>query len=297
MQPPTLAQRLEELRVNQRAGVGYGHGYGSGRVRSELRRVADENADWYSCEADASLPCHWRGKMSGPPDTPYAGGVFTFSIIFPPEFPIAPPEFFFHIPEGASQPLPHPDIDQLGRVTGSLLAEGSDYSPAMMIAASARPILPPAWSTEDMCIGYRTGSHMHYVRALLCKKKGVDAAAAHAWVERHAYKGVALRGVGSRCPEWWCSTLRARARFCLWVGREIARGLEAAGHGDAANALRELWLERVVVDHVARGATRHLKCPLLLAATGSTAGSSSDASAAAPGAAEAGAAANTANNN
>jgi ubiquitin-conjugating enzyme E2 J2 len=45
----------------------------------------------------------WHYLIRGPPETPYAGGVYHGRIIFPPQYPFAPPSIYMDTPSGRFQ--------------------------------------------------------------------------------------------------------------------------------------------------------------------------------------------------
>ncbi|KAF1947671.1 ubiquitin-conjugating enzyme E2 6 [Clathrospora elynae] len=46
----------------------------------------------------------WHYILTGPPDTPYVGGQYWGTLIFPPDYPFAPPAIRMHTPSGRFQP-------------------------------------------------------------------------------------------------------------------------------------------------------------------------------------------------
>jgi ubiquitin-conjugating enzyme E2 J2 len=46
----------------------------------------------------------WHYILTGPPDTPYEGGQYWGTLMFPPDYPFAPPAIRMHTPSGRFQP-------------------------------------------------------------------------------------------------------------------------------------------------------------------------------------------------
>ncbi|KAK6943288.1 Ubiquitin-conjugating enzyme E2 [Dillenia turbinata] len=84
---------------------------------------------------------HWQATIMGPPDSPYAGGVFLVTIHFPPDYPFKPPKFLLQ-PTKRERSLGkkvafrtkvfHPNINSNGSICLDILKE--QWSPALTIS-------------------------------------------------------------------------------------------------------------------------------------------------------------------
>merc|ERR1712070_759348 len=69
---------------------------------------------------------HWRGKIFGPSDTPYEGGIFYVNIEIPPDYPFKPPKMKF------DTKVWHPNISsQTGAICLDILR--NEWTPALTI--------------------------------------------------------------------------------------------------------------------------------------------------------------------
>ena len=69
---------------------------------------------------------HWKGRIKGPIDTCYQGGIFDIDIIIPPDYPFKPPKMKF------DTKIWHPNISS---VTGAICLDilKNEWTPALTI--------------------------------------------------------------------------------------------------------------------------------------------------------------------
>jgi ubiquitin-conjugating enzyme (huntingtin interacting protein 2) len=69
---------------------------------------------------------HWKGKIFGPSDTAYDGGIFLVDIVIPPDYPFKPPKMKF------DTKIWHPNISsQTGAICLDILR--NEWTPALTI--------------------------------------------------------------------------------------------------------------------------------------------------------------------
>jgi ubiquitin-conjugating enzyme E2 D/E len=68
----------------------------------------------------------WQATIMGPKDSPYEGGIFYLTILFPPEYPFKPPKCTF------DTRIYHPNINSGGGICLDILKD--NWSPALTIS-------------------------------------------------------------------------------------------------------------------------------------------------------------------
>lgn len=103
------------------------------RLKRELRDLSKDFPDYCSGEPVGEDLFHWRGKIMGPPDSPYAGGTFHLDIKFPVDYPFKPPNVMF------VTKIYHVNIDAVGHICLDILRD--QWSPALTVAKVSTPTM------------------------------------------------------------------------------------------------------------------------------------------------------------
>ena len=91
-----------------------------------------KTVDGIVVEQDETDYRHFRCKINGPPDTPYAGGVFPVEVFCPNDYPMKAPMCLFRCK------IYHPNINARGQICLSILKPKTEenkegWSPALKI--------------------------------------------------------------------------------------------------------------------------------------------------------------------
>ncbi|CAI7819057.1 unnamed protein product [Closterium sp. NIES-53] len=106
--------------------AGGGPAMASKRILKELKDLQRDPPTSCSAGPVAEDMFHWQATIMGPPDSPYAGGVFLVTIHFPPDYPFKPPKVAFRTK------VFHPNINSNGSICLDILKE--QWSPALTIS-------------------------------------------------------------------------------------------------------------------------------------------------------------------
>ncbi|KAI9669674.1 MAG: Ubiquitin-conjugating enzyme E2 6 [Alyxoria varia] len=74
------------------------------RLTKEYQMIAQNPPPFITAHPSDSNILEWHYILTGPPDTPYHGGQYWGTLIFPPSYPFAPPAIRMHTPSGRFQP-------------------------------------------------------------------------------------------------------------------------------------------------------------------------------------------------
>ena len=74
------------------------------RLKIDLKSMVSDPPEFITAMPSESNMLKWHYVIVGPPDSPYQGGVYHGVLIFPPEYPMRPPEIRMLTPSGRFQP-------------------------------------------------------------------------------------------------------------------------------------------------------------------------------------------------
>lgn len=95
------------------------------RILKEIKDMASSKSTAYSAHTVNDNSHKWKAKITGPVDTPYAGGVFNLQITLPPDYPFKAPKVKFETK------IYHCNISRYGDVCLDILKD--NWSPALTI--------------------------------------------------------------------------------------------------------------------------------------------------------------------
>lgn len=102
------------------------------RLTREYQIISKNPPPYIVAHPSESNILEWHYILTGPPETPYEGGQYWGTLIFPPEYPFAPPAIRMHTPSGRFQP------------STRLCLSISDFHPKQF---------NPAWEVSTILIG------------------------------------------------------------------------------------------------------------------------------------------------
>lgn len=102
------------------------------RLTREYKTISENPPPYIQAHPSESNILEWHYIITGPENTPYHGGQYWGTLIFPPNYPFAPPAIRMHTPSGRFQP------------SSRLCLSISDFHPRSF---------NPAWEVSTILIG------------------------------------------------------------------------------------------------------------------------------------------------
>ncbi|KAL1881473.1 hypothetical protein VTK73DRAFT_3535 [Phialemonium thermophilum] len=102
------------------------------RLTREYKTISENPPPYITAHPSESNILEWHYVITGPEDTPYHGGQYWGTLMFPPNYPFAPPAIRMHTPSGRFQP------------SSRLCLSISDFHPRSF---------NPAWEVSTILIG------------------------------------------------------------------------------------------------------------------------------------------------
>lgn len=174
------------------------------RLTKEYKSISQNPPPYIVAHPSESNILEWHYVLTGPPKTPYEDGQYWGTLLFPPDYPFAPPAIRMHTPSGRFQP------------STRLCLSISDFHPKSF---------NPAWEVSTILIGlmsFMTSEEM---------TTGSVRASEH---ERQVF---AARS------RWWNSTGGGSSTRSVSGNGGSRTGIGAVKAGDGGAKFRSEWPE------------------------------------------------------
>lgn len=96
------------------------------RLQKELEEIKTDPPSNCSAGPKDNNIYEWEATIIGPSDSPYSGGIFKLTMLFPTDFPFRPPKVKF------ITKILHPNIDQYGNICLDIL--NKNWSPVLNVS-------------------------------------------------------------------------------------------------------------------------------------------------------------------
>lgn len=174
------------------------------RLTREYANLQKSPPPYITAHPSESNILEWHYILTGPPNTPYEGGQYWGSLMFPSDYPFAPPAIRMHTPSGRFQP------------STRLCLSISDFHPKSF---------NPAWSVSTILIG---------LMSFMTSEEMTTGSIGASETERKWY---AARS------KWWNSTGGGSASKPTPGVQLSSRGVGNIKAGDGGTKFRSAWPE------------------------------------------------------
>ncbi|KAJ9654899.1 Ubiquitin-conjugating enzyme E2 6 [Coniosporium apollinis] len=175
------------------------------RLTKEYKSISANPPPYITAHPSETNILEWHYILTGPPSTPYENGQYWGTLIFPPDYPFAPPAIRMHTPSGRFQP------------STRLCLSISDFHPKSF---------NPAWEVSTILLGLQ--SFMTSEEMTTGSVRASDA-------ERRLF---------AQRTRWWNSTGGGTSqRSIAGVSSSNSRGIGAIKAGDGGVKFKAEWPE------------------------------------------------------
>lgn len=180
------------------------------RLTKEYQLISKNPPPYIQAHPSESNILEWHYILTGPPQTPYEHGQYWGTLLFPPEYPFAPPAIRMHTPSGRFQP------------STRLCLSISDFHPKSF---------NPAWEVSTILLG---------LQSFMTSEEMTTGSVSGSEAERRAYAAQS---------RWWNSTGGGSTTKTVAghakddVKRPNAHGFGNVKAGDGGEKFRREWPE------------------------------------------------------